>query len=193
MSQPPDQDQIEEGKEAEQIVQTAFAFGFEKVEEIERGPGRLAEIGISAYQDLFWELCRQGWRWQKAAFMAWRAAPRSSRKPETQAELAKLLGYKSDKIFRVWLNKPEQGPQMEAIIRQTAKTVFEAHLADVDWVTICQAKAPDSSTTQRELFYKRYDQVAGPAAGQQDDLNDLSNLSDDELDEELERLDQVAT
>lgn len=189
MDQAPDQKE-EKGNGAE-IVQTSFAFGFEKVEEIERGPEQLKEIGISAYQDLFWELCRQGWRWQKAAYMAWRAAPRDSRQPKTQAELADLLGYTSDRVFRVWLNKPDQGPQMEAIIRQAAKQVFEAHLADVDWVTICQAKAPDSSTNQRELFYKRYEAVAGEA-GQQGDIDDLSNLSDDEIEAELERLERVA-
>jgi len=182
--------QTKEGAEA--VVQTSFAFGLEKVEEIERGPDSLKEIGVSAYQDLFWELCRQGWRWQKAAYMAWRAAPRDSRQPKTQGELAALLGYTSDRVFRVWLNKPDQGPQMEAIIRQAAKLVFEAHLADVDWVTISQAKAPDSSTTERELYYKRYQQVAGDVNQQGKNVDDLSNLSDDEIEAELERLERIA-
>lgn len=170
--------------------QLSFAFGLVEVDTGKSGPERLDEIGVSAYQDLFNELMRQGWRWQKAAYMAWRAAPRDSRTPATQAELAKLLGYAGDKTFRNWLNKPDQGPQMEAIIRQAPKSVFEAHLADVDWVTICQAKAEDSSVAARELFYKRHNDVAGETG--QDDINDTSRLTDDQIEAELQQLEQLA-
>lgn len=172
--------------------QLSFAFGFQRVESVEAGPGRLEEIGLSGYQDLYWGLCRQGWRWQKAAYMAWRAAPRGSRRPKTQYELAEMLGYAGDKIFRLWLNKPDQGPQMLAIIRNAGQAVFEAHLADVDWVTICQAKAPDSSTSERELFYKRYRELVGETGQRGLDDDGLDNLSDDEIEAELERLEQLA-
>lgn len=172
--------------------QLSFAFGFQRVEGIASGPGRLEEIGLSGFQDLYWELCRQGWRWQKAAFMAWRAAPRGSRRPKTQGELAEMLGYAGDKIFREWLNKPDQGPQMLAIIRNAAQTVFEAHIADVDWVTICQAKKPDSSTSERDLFYKRHRELAGETGKRRLDDDGLDDLSDDEIKAELERLEQVA-
>lgn len=172
--------------------QLSFAFGFHRVESVKSGPGRMEEIGLSGFQDLYWELCRQGWRWQKAAYMAWRAAPRDSRRPKTQLELAEMLGYGGDKIFRIWLNKPDQGKQMLAIIHSAAKAVFEAHIADVDWVTICQAKEPDSSTGERELFYKRYRELVGETGQRGLDNDDLDNLSDDEIEAELERLEQLA-
>lgn len=169
-----------------------IAFGFELVDDSRPGPERLAEVGVSGYQELFSRLVEQGWHWKKAAFMAWRAAPRDSRQPSTQGELAEMLGYKGDKIFRVWLNKPEQGPLMLRIIEQSPKLIFQTHLADVDWVTIQQAKNPESATSQRELFYKRYRELVGetPAAGSQAG-DDLDGLSDDELGRELARLEQV--
>lgn len=178
------------------IVQTAFAFGFEKVEEIERGPDSLKEIGVSAYQELFQIFKRQGWRWQKAAYMAWRASPRDSRYPDTQAELANILGYTSDRNFRVWLNKPDQGPLMEQLIATAACDVLEANKADVDYVTIEQAKALNSTVSQRELFYKRRSDALEEklrVVQQESEQDDLSNLSDDELEAELERLERVAT
>lgn len=169
-----------------------IAFGFDLVDDTRPGPERLAEVGVSGYQELFTRLVEQGWHWKKAAFMAWRAAPRDSRQPSTQGELARMLGYQGDKIFRVWLNKPDQGPLMLKIIDQAAKLVFQSHLADVDWVTIQQAKHPESATGQRELFYKRYRELVGetPAAGGQAG-DDLDGLGDEELERELARLEQV--
>jgi hypothetical protein len=168
-----------------------IAFGFVLVDEAGPGPARLAEIGVTGYQDLFHRLIEQGWRWQKAAFMAWRAAPRNSRQPETQEELARLLGYAGDKVFRVWLNKPEQGPLMEAIIRQAAAEVLQAHLADVDLVTIRQATAAESSIGERELFYKRYREAVGPVADRGREDDELEKMSDEELEAELARLAEV--
>lgn len=169
-----------------------IAFGFDLVDDSRPGPERLAEVGVSGYQELFTRLVEQGWHWKKAAFMAWRAAPRDSRQPARQDDLARMLGYQGDKIFRVWLNKPEQGPLMLRIIEQSPKLIFQSHLADVDWVTIQQAKNPESGTSQRELFYKRYRELVGetPAAGGQAG-DELDGLSDDELGRELARLEQV--
>lgn len=167
------------------------AFGFVVQDETRPGPERLAEIGVSGYQELYRELIRRGWRWQKAAFMSWRAAPRVSRQPATQEELAKMLGYRGDAIFRRWLAKPEQGPLMERIIGEARRLVFEINLSSVDHRTIERATAEDSTVQERKLFYDMYERLAGES-GSSGAIDELGTLSDEELDQALERLEQIA-
>lgn len=171
-------------------IQLAFGLELVKAEEWRR-PEHLVDIGVSGWQELYHELCRQGWRWQKAAFMAWRAAPRRYRKPRTQEELAKLLGYAGDKVFRIWLKKPEQGPLMLQVIGQARQIIFELNLADVDHVTIERAVSVDSTVAERKLFYDLLERLHSQA-GEPDLSDDYSDLSDEELDSEIERLDQIA-
>jgi hypothetical protein len=165
-----------------------IAFGFILVDESSARPDRISDIGVTGYQDLYHRLCEQGWKWQKAAFMAWRAAPRDSRQPKTQVELAEMLGYASDKVFRNWLDKPQQGLLMAAIISQSPRLVFETHLADVDYVTISQAKRVDSAVNERDLFYKRYREIITGAGEDQLTDDDYGHLSDEEIDDRLNKL-----
>jgi len=169
-----------------------FAFGLKLVDEGLAGPERLSEIGVTGYQDFYHKLLEAGWHWRKAAFMAWRAAPRGSRWPETQQELAAALGLASDRAFRIWLKKNQQ---MEQVIRQAALMVFESHLADVDLVTIQQARQPNSGVPERALYYKRYQDLLArideTRPQEQDDGSDLSDLSDEELAAEAGRLAQI--
>lgn len=191
--------------DAAKLLQTAFdleraevepeespAFGLALVEVGERRrPEHLAELGVSGYQELYHRLIEQGWRWQKAAFMAWRASPRRHRQPATQAELAEILGYASDAIFRRWLNKPEQGPLMKQVINQARRTVFEINLADVDHVTIERAASFEGSTADRKLYYDIRERLADEAGGGETG-DDFSDYSDEELQAEIERLEQIA-
>lgn len=175
---------------AQQPTLPAFGLKLLVLEE-KRKPAHLADVGVSGYQELYHELVRQGWRWQKAAFMAWRAAPRRQRQPATQQELAELLGYNSDKVFRIWLQKRDQGPLMERIINESRQTVFKLNLADVDHVTIERATAVDSTVAERKLFYELLDRLNG-VAGPMNQDNDTSDYSDDELQAEISRLEQMA-
>lgn len=71
---------------------------------------REIEIGereiMPRWMELFQKLQENGWRWEVAVYIAWRAMPRKYRYPETQEELAtKCLGLSSDRAIATWRRK----------------------------------------------------------------------------------------
>lgn len=52
------------------------------------------------------QLRLEGWDWRKAAYIAWKASPMAGRWPDTQQKLAaEVLGLKSDRTIRTWIEK----------------------------------------------------------------------------------------
>jgi len=66
--------------------------------------------------------------WRIAAYIAWVSSPRRGRKPVTQAELASLLGLRSDRTIRKW--RAEQPEIEQEIIRLQASPLLN-HRRDI--------------------------------------------------------------
>lgn len=160
---------------------------------------RLDELGVSGYQDLYQQLLnnapdwetkfwsqhpqrKRNW-WRKAAFIAWSCAPRSERLPQTLEDLADKLGVNRTTVYG-WRR---ESPEIDETIARLQFAVLNTYLADVDWVTIQQAINPDSSTAQREMFYRRY-RDAQQALAEAGGAGAARGETEAELDKEIEWL-----
>jgi len=64
------------------------------------------KIGAPRWLDDYLELCKGGWPWRVAAYIAWASTPRGSREPKTQDDLARNhLGLTSDRAINTWRKK----------------------------------------------------------------------------------------
>lgn len=66
--------------------------------------------------------------WRIAAYIAWSSSPRVYRKPRTQVDLAQLLGLKSDRTIRKWV---EDKPEILAEIKRLQASPLVAHRRDI--------------------------------------------------------------
>ena len=58
------------------------------------------------WSDRYLMLRALGWDFRKAAYIAWKATPKSKRKPKTQNDLAtNILGLTSDRVITTWREK----------------------------------------------------------------------------------------
>jgi len=88
------------------------------------GRDALAEFDWHAeYQEL-----ADRFTWRIAAYIAWVSSSRRGRKPVTQAELASLLGLRSDRTIRKW--RAEQPEIEQEIIRLQASPLLN-HRRDI--------------------------------------------------------------
>lgn len=74
--------------------------------------------------------------WAMAAFAVWRSMPKVVRQPHTQAELAALLGFTSDKVFYKWMR---QYPELFVQSSSGLKSMIHEFLPDVLWAAIQSA------------------------------------------------------
>lgn len=136
------------------------------------------------------ELRGQGWDWRKAAFIAWLSLPSKRRKPKTQAQLADLLGLRSDRTLRYWMRDDEK--IREAAAGERVSLLF-AHRRDVLDALVAVARKHDPSAhSDRKLYleltgdYKRTGSLAltGEGGGPLDvvDWSELADMSEEELD-----------
>lgn len=139
---------------------------------------------------------RRRWRWQVACFIAWMCTPKAQRVPETQDQLAELLGYTSGRTFRQWR---ERDPGIDERIRKLPKELLAGHLPDVYEALVAVATSPDPKAfPDRKLFLVltgEIDEKAAVTVKGPDDgpvavsvTHGLGELSDEELD----ALDRIA-
>lgn len=151
--------------------QLTFGFGLKSKDAAPRQSHRkrLVELGISGYQDIYQELLTNPPAWEtrhwsqhprrkrhwyrKAAYIAWDASPRSERQPATIEEFADVFGITRQTIYGWRVDSPE----IDQLVARLRYVVLDKYLADVDWITIRQAIEPDSTISQRELFYRRHE------------------------------------
>lgn len=126
-----------------------------------------------------------GWPWRVAVYIAWSASPKRSRVPATQDELAiNVLGLTSDRAIATWRKKNPAIDEMVALLQ--ALPLLE-HRRDIYEALIESAASPDHRSHQdRKLAlellgdYVSKSQVSVKRSG---DVDDLSTLSDEELDQ----------
>jgi hypothetical protein len=117
---------------------------------------------LNAYHDLK----AHGLHWKKAAFCAWYNAPKPSRQPKNQNQLAELLNYKSPQVFYKW---QKAGWFRELGIDRLRESILLQHLADIDRRTITDALSADGSAgvAARRLYYEQVDK-ARPDVAEED-------------------------
>lgn len=87
------------------------------------GGGSLLYEWRDAYLSLL-----ERYEWRKAAYIAWKASPKRGRIPETEEEMALLLGYKASRTFREWRRLD---PSIDEAIAEMKTAPLRERLADV--------------------------------------------------------------
>jgi len=127
-----------------------------------------------------------GWNWRVAAYIAWASAPRSSRSPKTQDELArKHLGLTSDRQIATWRKK---NPAIDEMIALLQASPLWDYRAEVFQALTANAVKPDYKThNDRKLFleltgdYIPTAKLAAMLSKGNLTKEDLSEFSDEEL------------
>jgi len=110
-------------------------------------------------EPLWWEryvMLRVGhWPFRVAALIAWLGTPRKYRWPETQKELANLLGMSSDRQFTVWRAK---NPAIDAMVGEFWKAEAIGRLPDsMNAMFTVAAQEDYKGNRDRELHFKLAD------------------------------------
>lgn len=134
---------------------------------------------------------RHRWDWRKSLYIAWSVVPRGERFPRTEQELAQLMRLSSTRVFRAW---KEKDPEIAERIARLPKQMLTSHIADVYNALVAVAATPVPAAHQdRKMFlemvgeYQTKLALTGANDGPVRFRYDLSNLTDDEL-EELDRI-----
>ena len=78
---------------------------------------------------------------QVAAYIAWASSPAIGREPATQAELASLLGLRSDRTIRQWREKDER---IDKVINERQAGPLWAYRRDIFEALVQSAATPDA-------------------------------------------------
>lgn len=144
----------------------------------------------SLYVDMIEVLAQEGHTggnaWAMAAFAVWRAMPKTKRQPHTQAELATLLGFTSDKVFYKWMR---QYPALFVQSSSGLKSMIHEFLPDVLWASIQSATRDGAQGFQdRKMLLsmggmttERSERALVGDAARPVALRNLDELTDEEL------------
>ena len=83
---------------------------------------------VRVLREEFERLCASGWRWRHALYVAWAKLPARGRWPATQAELATVMGLRSDRTIRKWR---EQNPGIDLLVSQAVVGRVSERTAEV--------------------------------------------------------------
>jgi hypothetical protein len=148
--------------------------------------GMFGKIGSPRWIDEYMELRKGGWQWRVAAYIAWASSPKAGREPKTQEDLAKLhLGLTSDRVISTWRKR---NPAIDEMVRVMQAAPLFKHRAEIFTALVAVAVRPEYKSHQdRKLAlelmgdYMPARKVLAALSGR--DKNDLSELSDEELQE----------
>src|SRR5512133_2078388 len=91
--------------------------------------GMAGKLGAPRWLDDYLELCKGGWPWRVAAYIAWASTPKGSREPKTQEELARNhLGLTSDRAIMTWRKK---NPAVDEMVRMMQSGSLFKHRAEI--------------------------------------------------------------
>lgn len=100
----------------------------------------------------FVELRALGLDWRKAVAVAWKASKGLDRLPATQAELASMMGLKSDRTLRKWF---EDQPELEDLVAAFQAGPLLKHRRDVIEALVTSASNVEAAhASDRKLFFQ---------------------------------------
>lgn len=108
------------------------------------------KMGAPRWLDDYLELCKGGWPWRVAAYIAWASTPRGSREPKTQDDLARNhLGLTSDRAINTWRRK---NPAIDEVVRMMQAGPLFKHRAEIYTALVAVAVKPEyKSHNDRKL------------------------------------------
>jgi len=106
--------------------------------------------GAPRWLDDYLEMCKGGWPWRVAAYIAWASTPRGSREPKTQDDLARNhLGLTSDRAINTWRKK---NPAVDEMVRMMQAGPLFKHRAEIFTALVAVAIKPEyKSHNDRKL------------------------------------------
>lgn len=155
--------------------------------------GMYGKIGAPRWLDEYRELMKGGWPWRVAAYIAWASSPRVGREPKTQEDLARIhLGLMSDRAISTWRKR---NPAIDEVVRIMQAAPLFKHRAEIYTALVAVAVKPEyKSHNDRKLAlelmgdYLPAKKVLAALTKKTD--GDISELSDDELAELAQSLDE---
>lgn len=143
---------------------------------------QLVEGSSPKWVEDYQELRDAGWPWRVAAYIAWASSPKIGREPKTLAELASTLGLTSTRTIHKWR---ENNPAINEVIATLQAGPLMEHFRDVIDALAESARNPDHRNNPDRKLYLEVTGHYVPHAKvdvSRGDAEDLSTLSDDELD-----------
>lgn len=112
--------------------------------------GMVGKIGSPRWLDDYLELCKGGWPWRVAAYIAWASTPKGSREPKTQDQLAtNHLGLTSDRAINTWRKK---NPAIDEMVRMMQSGPLFKHRSEIYTALVAVAVKPEyKSHNDRKL------------------------------------------
>ncbi len=112
--------------------------------------GMYGKIGSPRWLDDYFELCKGGWPWRIAAYIAWASTPKGVREPKTQDALAiNHLGLTSDRAIGTWRKK---NPAIDEMVRIMQAGPLFKHRAEIYTALAAVAVKPEyKSHNDRKL------------------------------------------
>lgn len=112
--------------------------------------GMYGKVGAPRWMDDFVELCKGGWPWRVAAYIAWASTPKGAREPKTQDELARNhLGLTSDRAINTWRRK---NPAIDEMVKVMQAGPLFKHRAEIYNALVAVAVKPEyKSHNDRKL------------------------------------------
>ncbi len=112
--------------------------------------GLVGKIGSPRWLEDYLELCKGGWPWRVAAYIAWASTPKGNREPKTQEDLARLhLGLTSDRAINTWRRK---NPAVDEMVRMMQSGPLFKHRAEIYNALVAVAVKPEyKSHNDRKL------------------------------------------
>lgn len=112
--------------------------------------GMYGKVGSPRWLDDYFELCKGGWPWKVAAYIAWASTPKGSREPRTQDELARShMGLTSDRAINTWRRK---NPAIDETVKMMQAGPLFKHRAEIYTALVAVAVKPEyKSHNDRKL------------------------------------------
>lgn len=154
--------------------------------------GMYGKIGSPRWMEDFVELCKGGWPWRVAAYIAWASTPKGAREPKTQDELAQNhLGLSSDRAINTWRRK---NPAIDEMVKVMQAGPLFKHRAEIFTALVAVAVKPEyKSHNDRKLalelmgdYMPAHRVLAELRKKGNDDAGDMSDAELNELTKALE-------
>ena len=112
--------------------------------------GLVGKIGSPRWLEDYLELCKGGWPWRVAAYIAWASTPKGSRDPKTQDDLGRNhLGLTSDRAINTWRKK---NPAIDEMVKMMQSGPLFKHRAEIYTALVAVAVKPEyKSHNDRKL------------------------------------------
>ena len=112
--------------------------------------GLFGKIGSPRWLEDYLELCKGGWPWRVAAYIAWASTPKGSRDPKTQDDLGRNhLGLTSDRAINTWRKK---NPAIDEMVKMMQSGPLFKHRAEIYTALVAVAVKPEyKSHNDRKL------------------------------------------